>query len=140
MGARLIPERWNLATGQGVVWKTALPLKGYSSPVVWKDRVFLTGGNREQRLVFAYDGNTGLEIWRRPVTPTNAPPPALEPPDQSGQAASSPATDGERIYAIFATGELGALDFEGRLVWNHRLDFSENGYGHAGARLSIFGF
>jgi len=126
-----VPLTWDTKTGAGVVWKAAVPLKGYSSPVIWNDHVFVTGGNREQRRVFAFDAATGEALWARPVTPTNAPAPVIDPPDQSGQAASTPATDGERVYAVFATGELGALDFAGNLVWHQRLDFKENGYGHA---------
>ncbi len=126
-----VPLLWDAKTGTGVLWKAALPLKGYSSPVVWNDRVFVTGGNREQRRVFAFHLDSGEALWARPVTPTNAPAPAIDPPDQSGQAASTPATDGVRVYAVFATGELGALDFAGNLVWHQRLDFKENGYGHA---------
>lgn len=126
-----VPTNWNVKTGEGVVWKAPLPLKGYNSPVVWNDRVFVTGGNREQRLVFAFDAGTGTALWARPVTPTNAPAAAIDPPDQSGQAASTAATDGERVFAVFATGEIGALDFAGNLVWHQRLDFKENGYGHA---------
>lgn len=131
VGESPVPVTWDTKTGDGVLWKAALPLKGYSSPVIWKDRVFVTGGNREQRRVFAFDAVSGAALWDRPVTPTNAPAPAIDPPDQSGQSASTPATDGERVYAIFATGELGALDLAGNLIWHQRLDFKENGYGHA---------
>ena len=126
-----VPESWDVATGKGVAWKSEVPIAGYNSPVVWENRVFLTGGDKKARLVFCYDTTTGALRWQRPVTPTNAPAAAVEPPDQSGAAASTVATDGERVYAVFASGELGALDFEGKLVWHKRLDFSENGYGHA---------
>lgn len=126
-----LPLTWNVTSGEGVRWKAPIPLPGYNSAIVWEDRVFLTGGDRNRRSVYCLDAATGELRWERPVTPTNAPPAALDPPDQSGQAASSAATDGERIFAVFATGELGALDFEGRLVWHKRLDFSENIYGHA---------
>lgn len=130
-----IPLKWDTKTGEGVVWKAGIAVKGYSSPIIWNDRVFVTGGNRDQRLVFAYDAATGAALWARPVTPINAAPAVIEPPDQSGQAASTPATDGERVFAIFATGELGALDNSGNLVWHQRLDFTDNGYGHAASLL-----
>lgn len=126
-----LPLQWEMAAGKGVQWKTEVPLPGYNSPVVWSNRVFLTGGTRPSRLVFCFDTANGALLWQRPVTPTNAPVQPVEPPDQSGAAASTVATDGERVYAVFASGELGALDFSGQLVWQHRLDFSENGYGHA---------
>ncbi len=129
--SQTVPTSWDVATGQGVVWKTNISLAGYNSPVVWEDRVFLTGGDKKSRLVFCLDASSGAIRWQRPVTPLNAPVPGVEPPEQSGAAASTVATDGHRVFAVFASGELGALDFEGHLVWNKRLDFSENGYGHA---------
>jgi outer membrane protein assembly factor BamB len=129
---------WDVATGRGVLWRTNVPLAGYNSPVVWGDRVFLTGGDKKSRLVFCFDAATGSLRWQRPVTPTNALAAPIDPPDQSGAAASTVATDGRRVFAVFASGELGALDFEGTLVWHTRLDFSENGYGHA-ASLVVSG-
>lgn len=130
-----LPLTWDLKAGTGVRWKSEVSLPGYNSPVVWGNRLFLTGGNRQSRLVFCYDAADGRLLWQRPVTPTNAPVQAVEPPDQSGAAASTVATDGERVFAIFASGELGALDFLGTLVWHQQLDFSENGYGHASSLL-----
>ncbi len=124
-----IPLSWDVASGKGVLWKTPVPLTGFNSPVVWKDRVFLTGGDKEKRLVFCFDAGQGSLLWSKPVVDGTAPP--VEPPDQSGAAASTVATDGERVFAIFATGELGALDFDGKLLWSRKLDFTENGYGHA---------
>jgi len=122
---------WDVAAGQGVVWKAAVPLTGYNSPIVWDNRVFLTGGDKKARLVFCFDAASGALKWQRAVAPTNTPPANGDVPEQSGPAASSVATDGERVYAVFATGELGALDNEGNLVWHRRLDFAQNGYGHA---------
>ncbi|MBL9134227.1 MAG: PQQ-binding-like beta-propeller repeat protein [Verrucomicrobiales bacterium] len=130
-GSAQLPLTWDAKAGSGVAWKTVVELEGYNSPVAWSNRVFLTGGDKKHRLVYCFDLETGERLWQRPVLPTNAPSPAIEPPSQSGQAASTAATDGRRVYAVFATGELGALDFEGRLVWSKHLDFAENGYGHA---------
>lgn len=126
-----VPLRWDLAGSEGVRWKAPVPLGGFNSPVVWGDRVYLTGGNRRQRLVFAFHADTGELLWQRPVTPRDRPAESIEPPDMSGAAASTAATDGTRVYAIFATGELGALDRDGNLVWFRRLDLEENAYGHA---------
>ncbi len=126
-----LPPRWNLKTRENVPWRVDLPLPGYNSPVVWEDRVFLTGGSKHQRLVFAIDAGTGAILWQRPLTPAGQTASTVEPPDQSGMAASTVTTDGTRVYAVFASGELGALDFQGALTWSRKVDFSHNGYGHA---------
>jgi len=136
--AAAIPLTWDVKGGENVRWKASVPLKGYSSPVVWGNRVFVTGGNREQRRVFAFDAMSGEAVWARSLTGSNAVEEAIAPPDLSGQAASTPAVDAERVYAVFATGELGALSHAGGLVWSRRLDVSENGYGYA-ASLVVWG-
>ncbi|MCC6235050.1 MAG: PQQ-binding-like beta-propeller repeat protein [Verrucomicrobiales bacterium] len=128
---REIPLKWDPKTRENVRWRTEMPLEGYNSPVVWSNRVFLTGGNKRERLVFAVDATSGALVWQRPVTPEGQAVAAVEPPDQSGMAASTVATDGQQVWAIFASGDLGALDFDGRLVWSKKFDLSENGYGHA---------
>lgn len=129
--SKALPIAWDVGTGQGVVWKTNIALPGYNSPVVWGDRVFLTGGDKKARLVYCVDAANGAIRWQRPVSPPSPAAAGFEPPEQSGAAASTVATDGQRVFAVFASGELGALDFEGHLVWHRKLDFSENGYGHA---------
>lgn len=133
-----LPLTWDTATGQGVLWRTNLPLPGFNSPVVWGDRVFLAGGDRKARRVYCIDVANGALHWERAVAPPDLAGQAVEPPDQSGAAASTVATDGTRVFAVFASGELGALDFNGALLWHHRLDFSENGYGHASS-LAVAG-
>ena len=51
--------------------------------------------------------------------------------DDTGYAASTTATDGRRVFAIFANGDLAALDFSGKLAWSKSLGLPENSYGHA---------
>ncbi len=126
------PMDWNGPEGRGVAWKTPVPAPGFSSPVLWGDRLFLTGGTRESRRVLCYDARSGALLWDQTMPP--APGPAKEVPeipDYTGYAAPTPATDGRRVYASFGTGELAAFDFSGRLVWSKPLGVPENMYGHA---------
>jgi outer membrane protein assembly factor BamB len=125
-----LPVRWGADVGNGVLWKTPISLPGFSSPIVWEQRVFVTGGNNEQRRVFCLDAKSGTLLWDRPVTSPGETR-QVRPPELSGAAACTPATDGRRVFAIFGTGEMGALDFEGELLWSRRFDFSVNAYGHA---------
>jgi outer membrane protein assembly factor BamB len=124
--------RWDTQTGEGVRWKVAVPHMGHGSPIVWGSRVFLTGGDLEGRHVMCFDAASGELVWDRPVPP---PPRGFpEPPENmedTGVAASTAATDGRRVYAIFATGELAALDYSGQVVWSKALGVPESMYGYA---------
>ncbi len=64
-----------------------------------------------------------------PSTPQSTTPPKVN--DDTGYAASTTATDGRHIFAIFANGDLAAWDFSGRLAWSKSLGLPENSYGHA---------
>jgi outer membrane protein assembly factor BamB len=70
-------------------------------------------------------------LWRSAVQIAAAPGEPPEIPEQTGYAASTMATDGRRVYAIFANGELAAFSFEGRQVWAKNLGIPRNPHGHA---------
>jgi outer membrane protein assembly factor BamB len=124
------PTAWDVKTGSGIAWKSPVPASGFSSPVVWGNKMFLSGGNAAQREVFCLDAQTGALLWRQPV----ASPPGVKPaevPDSTGYAASTMATDGRRVYVIFATGDLAAFTLDGKPVWSKGLGPLKNPYGHA---------
>ena len=125
------PVTWDGATGQGVRWKTPLPLPGRGSPVVWGDRVFLTGADQEKREVYCLEAATGKLLWQQPVVVAGPPaePPRVTP--DTGFAAATPACDGRRVYAAFANGDVAAFDFEGQQVWARNLGQPDSMYGSA---------
>lgn len=125
-----IPEKWDNETGEGILWKASVPLPGFNSPIVWKDRVFLTGADENSRQVYCYDALTGSLLWTGNV-PTAPGDERVYVMEYTGYAASSMATDGVRVYAIFATGDLVAFNLDGRLIWHKNLGIPENLYGHA---------
>lgn len=126
------PLHWDAETGEGMLWRAPVPHVGHSSPIVWGDRVFLTGGSAESRHVLCYDATNGNLLWDQiaPPPPQGFPEP-LEVMEDTGFAASTAATDGRRVYAIFATGELAAFDFSGKVVWSKTLGVPESMYGYA---------
>ena len=130
------PTRWG--EGKNVRWKLALPGLGHSTPVVWRDRVFVTAavpfgdplppaaGNRDGEhdnletvrrqkfLVIAINRVDGKIAWQRTVR-EDLP---HETGHQTGSYASnSPVTDGERVYASFGSNGLYCLDWDGKPVW-----------------------
>ncbi|MHC4407172.1 MAG: outer membrane protein assembly factor BamB family protein [Planctomycetota bacterium] len=127
-----VPTSWNGSSGEGVVWKTPVPLPGHNSPVVWNDRVFLSGATERKRQVFCFDTADGKLLWKEEV-PSTAPRRLTEEDimEDTGYAAPTTATDGQRVFAMFANGDVGAFDFEGYLVWARSLGIPDNGYGHA---------
>ncbi|HEV7406544.1 MAG TPA: PQQ-binding-like beta-propeller repeat protein [Chthoniobacteraceae bacterium] len=126
-----LPLTCDFKSGANVAWKVPVPAPGFSSPVVWGERVFLSGGDEKARVVMGFDAPTGKLLWQRAVKIADASDEEVEVPDQCGMAAATMATDGRRVYAMFANGDLAALDFEGAVVWAKRLAVPKNQYGHA---------
>ncbi len=130
------PLDWDGAEGRGVRWKTAVPLPGFSSPIVWDNRVYLTGADAERREVYAFDADSGELLW---TADDAGVPDAPETPPRTtadtGLAAPSPATDGRRVVAIFGTGVVLGLDTDGRRLWARALPVPDNHYGHSSSLL-----
>ncbi len=126
------PAAWDLKTGAGIAWKVPAPTKGFGSPIVWGDRVFMSGGDAQQREVVCLDGKAGQVLWRQPVAnvPGTAGKPA-EVPESTGYAAATVATDGRRVYAFFANGDCAAFTLEGKPAWSKSFGTLKNPYGHA---------
>jgi outer membrane protein assembly factor BamB len=120
-----LPTQWSAT--ENVRWKTQLPERGNSTPVVWGDRVFLTQAEGERRLVMCFDRATGRELWRSG--------PAFKGPDPTHAtnpfAAASPVTDGERVIAWFGSAGLWCFDLQGRELWHKDLGKQEHIWGYA---------
>jgi len=150
-GANL-PDRWSAS--ENVAWKTDVPGRGWSSPIVWGNRIFLTmavnrgelespkkglyfGGNRPdtpkvrvEHLVMCLDLASGKKLWGQTVH--QGPPPGPTHLKNSF-ASETPVTDGERVYALFGNLGLYCLDLEGQPVWSKQLEPRpmRNGWGTA---------
>ena len=126
------PLRWDAKTGAGVAWKTVVPAPGYNSPIVWGDRVFVSGATREKREIFCFDAANGRLLWQCAVEPPQGPvADSPEIQEETGYAASTMATDGRRVYAIFGHGHLAAVTFDGKVAWAKHLGVPKNPYGYA---------
>ena len=126
-----MPTRWDAASGEGIAWKSPVPLPGNSSPIVWRDSVFLTGATEESREVYCFAAADGALRWKW-VVPADGE--AAEPPEVSedtGYAAPTMATDGLRVFAAFANGDFAAADLQGQQVWVRHFGPLKNAYGHA---------
>ena len=98
-----LPVVWSET--ENVVWRTPLPGEGNSSPIVWGNRIFVTAALDEgaKRLVICLDARSGKVLWKTELLPDEKT--LLYP--KTGFAASTPTTDGRRIFAFFDSPEIG---------------------------------
>jgi outer membrane protein assembly factor BamB len=153
------PLEWGEEPRKNIRWKSPLPGKGHSTPVVWEDRVFVTTAvpvgqelpprhskapgahdnvpvtRRHAFMVFALDRRDGSVLWQRTVRE------AL--PHEGGHytgslASNSAATDGQRLFAWFGSYGLYAFDFEGALQWSADFGLMQSLHGHGeGSSLAL---
>lgn len=103
-------------TAESVAWKSPLPGRGVSGPIVVGNKVIVTAdsGHRSDRLhVLAFDGGSGKLAWERQFWATGR---CFCHPT-SAVAAPTPASDGKQIYAFFSSNDLACLDLDGNLIW-----------------------
>ena len=117
---------------RGLLWQTHVPLPGHNSPIVFGGRIFLTGADEARRAVYCFEAATGKLLWQKPceVLPGGKPDPPRVMKD-TGYAASTMTTDGERVFAIFPNGDVVAHDLQGERKWAVPLGLPDNSYGHA---------
>jgi outer membrane protein assembly factor BamB len=111
-----IPIRWSKT--QNVHWRVPIPGRGYSSPVIWGDRIFLTTclEKEQKRLLLCLDRRDGRVIWQKHVLSAK-----LEPKHPlNSYASSTPATDGKYVWVTFLQYPLLQVvcyDVDGKEVW-----------------------
>jgi outer membrane protein assembly factor BamB len=146
-GETKLPESWSDTSN--VAWRSALSGVGVSSPIVWGDRVFVTSqvgsgassvgprlgqgadassaerslaaGARGDKVAFvveALSAADGRRLWRHELAAEGSLP-AVH--DKHNLASASPVSDGERVYAVFGTGQVVAVDMNGKAVWTRNL-------------------
>lgn len=132
------PTDWNGVAGKNILWKVKIPKSGFSSPIIWADKLFVTGADAQARMVYCYDKNSGKLLWEAAADNIQGSPSSVpKVTADTGLAASTMATDGRAVFAIFATGDVLALDMSGKRLWARNLGVPDNHYGH-GSSLIIY--
>jgi outer membrane protein assembly factor BamB len=107
-----------------LVWRTPLP-QGHSSPILFDDRIYLTGLRDGTLVTLAIDRGNGRVIWER-----GAPPVRTKVVDKRNNPASpSPAVERNGVYVFFPDYGLIAYDGNGRQRWAMPLGPFSNIYG-----------
>ncbi|YCM42360.1 PQQ-binding-like beta-propeller repeat protein [Verrucomicrobiaceae bacterium 227] len=143
-----LPDTWS--DTENVAWKTDIPGRGWSSPVVWGQRVFLTtvvnlgdtespkkglyfGGNRPAIpesthlwKVLCLDLDSGKILWDKEVHRGK---PRSSIHLKNSYASETPVTDGKHLYCYFGSLGLYALDLEGKLIWSHEVTAYKTRFG-----------
>jgi outer membrane protein assembly factor BamB len=137
-----LPSEWT--TTRNIKWKTAIPGRGHSSPIVWGNRIFLTtsiegdlvaghkavihydegkeflhpdsigADHKQQFRVLCIDRKTGKVLWDQLAFEGT---PYDNRHRKSSFASSTPVTDGQNVYAFFGTEGLYAYNMNGKLMW-----------------------
>ncbi len=134
-----LPDTWS--TTENVVWKADLPGWGWSSPVIWEKRIFVTAavheGPRDKMFAGGYPGgfvkptevhrwmtycldfDTGKIVWEREAH-KGQPPQERHP--RNSYASETPICDGERVYVYFANIGIFCYGMDGQPLWEKRWD------------------
>ncbi len=110
-------------------WKITLPGIGNTSPVVWGNTIFTTGGDDKKDIgyVFAIDGQDGKILWQKEFGVTD-----LEMHIDNKLATASPAVDATQVYFIWYSKEkttLTALAHDGTFRWEANFGGIESRHG-----------
>ena len=121
------PVKWS--STENVVWKTKIPGKGHSSPIVMESQIFLTTANVSAgtQSVVCIKRKDGELLWQTEISRGKLP--KIHP--KNTHASPTVATDGKHIFCVFKHDgftELSKLDFEGNIVWKKKVGQHESGY------------
>ncbi len=133
-------SKWNIKTGENILWQIQIPGLGHSSPVIWEDKIFITtaiSGSGEDYLkvglygdgdavedesehefkIFCLNKNTGEIIWEKLAYKGV---PAVKRHTKASHADGTPATNGSYVVAFFGSQGLYCYDFDGNLIWKKK--------------------
>lgn len=129
-----LPVRWSAT--ENVRWKVPLPDRGNSSPIVWRDRVFVTQAiEKDNRLtVLCFNRASGRVLWQSGISYLEKDPTHETNPYGS----ASPVTDGERVIAWFGSAGVYCYNMNGKELWRRDLGKQNHQWGYAASPI-IYG-
>lgn len=142
------PAKWNMSTGENVLWKSPIKGLGHGSPVIWNDRLIVTTAINTQKKddlkvglygniesvqdeseqewhVICLDKKTGEVKWDQLA---HKGVPKIKRHTKATHANCTPATDGRHVVAFFGSEGLYCYDMEGKLIWKKDLGTLDSGF------------
>jgi outer membrane protein assembly factor BamB len=130
-GEKNLPVKWT--TEENVIWKVAMPAWSGSTPIIWRDRIFLNVADGDNLFLWCVDKSKGEALWKKPLGGGNV------KMRKQNMSSPSPVTDGSSVYVMTGTGVLKGFDFNGRELWARDIqkDYGEFGlnWGYASSPL-----
>lgn len=138
-----LPTQWSAT--KNVVWKQAFPGEGWSSPVVWGERIFLTAAVPSKSVEKEFSlralclaGETGRVLWDVEVF-KQTPEDTQRIHRKNSHASPTPVTDGKHLFVHFGAQGTACLTFDGKIVWRNReLEYPMN-HGNGGSPVLVDG-
>ncbi len=130
------PTEWDCVTGKNVKWKIAIPRPGKSSPVIWGDKIFVTGAENGTLDLYCIGKEKGEILWTGSGSgfqgsSTDTP----ESDAEAGMAVPTAAVNENVVCAMFGNGNLVCYDHDGNLKWGRNLGVPVSSYGFSGSLL-----
>jgi outer membrane protein assembly factor BamB len=116
-----VATKWS--DSDNLKWKLKLPGKGYSSPIVVGDRVFVTtyGSTNDlsklKRHLVCVNRKTGSISWSKEIATKVADRGIPQFAGRPGYASHTPVSDGERVYGLYGNAGVVAFDLDGKQLW-----------------------
>ncbi len=115
-----LPSSWSET--EGVKWSTPLPGSSGATPAIWGDSIFVsTPDDNKDLLLLCLNRNDGKVRWQKQLSTGNL------SKGRGNMASPSPVTDGKSVFILYGTGDMAALDFDGKILWQRNLGTD---YGH----------
>ncbi|MCA9041776.1 MAG: PQQ-binding-like beta-propeller repeat protein [Planctomycetaceae bacterium] len=140
--AKNLPVQWS--DTKNVAWKVPLPGEGWSSPIIWENRIYLTAAvppgdptSRDRSLrALCFDVETGDEIWNIEVFQQTQDK-SFTIHGKNSHASGTPITDGERLYIHFGPQGTACLTMDGEEIWKNRELYFDPRHGTGGSPILV---
>ncbi|HET6974132.1 MAG TPA: PQQ-binding-like beta-propeller repeat protein [Pyrinomonadaceae bacterium] len=104
-----LPVKWT--TDENVAWKVPMPGYSGSTPIIWRDRIFLNVADGDNLFLWCLNKTNGEVLWKKPLGDGNV------KMRKQNMSSPSPVTDGRSVYVMTGTGILKGFDFNGKELW-----------------------